>query len=63
MLPFTHVLGGLFKSANHWYIIKIVRLATASKVFDAHAIYEKIKGYHTERLKRIVETDPVLAEN
>ena len=63
VIPFAHILGSFFKSPNHWYIIKIIRLITASKVFDAKSIYEKIKDYHTRHLHWIVENDPVLAEN
>lgn len=63
VIPFAHILGSLFKNPNHWYLIKIVRLATASKVFDTHAIYEKIKAIHTRHLRWIVDNDPVLAED
>ena len=63
VLPLAHLFGSMLKSPHHWYIVKVVRLMTASKVFDAHAVYEKIKKYHSSHLHWIAENDPILAEN
>lgn len=40
LIPFPHF--GIGHSFQHWYLIKVMRLLTASKVFDTHAIYTKI---------------------
>ena len=36
---------------------------TASKVFDTHLMYEKIKSYHMQHLVWIINNDSVLAED
>lgn len=63
LIPFPHVMHYGFKNPNHFYIIKVVRLMTAQKVFDPTLIYEKIKAYHMRNLHWIAENDPVLAED
>lgn len=37
LLPLPHL--GVGHNLQHWYIIKVMRLLTASKVFDTQAIY------------------------
>lgn len=40
LIPLPHLAIG--HSYAHWYILKVLRLKTVSKVFDAHALYVKI---------------------
>lgn len=61
LIPLAHF--GIGASPQHWYIIKVLRLLTASKVVDTRTIYTKIQGYHMDHLHRIAETDPILAED
>lgn len=61
LIPFAHL--GIGSSLQHWYIIKAIRLMTASKVFDTSAIYAKIQKKHMDNLHEISENDPILAED
>lgn len=61
LIPLPHF--GVGHSLQHWYIIKVMRLMIASKVFDTHAIYTKIQAYHMKHLHWIADNDPILAED
>jgi hypothetical protein len=62
LIPFPYILNLQGKEV-HLFVIKIMRLVNGFRIFNVYHIMQGIKKFQQNRLNKIIETDPMKAED